>query len=183
MGEDTNFRVEHYDDASQGNKWLFDDTVNIRCLYTTTAAPTEPPTTTAAPTEPPTTTAAPTTGPTDTSCCQKIVFESTGSVAKDAVVSKFLGEYERDTERTDITYIMRDSETDSVITNGCGEGKLFGYGNSGDFGKCDYVLMKFPEGFTGSCIKEDTNFRVEHYDDASQGNKWLFDDTVNIRCL
>jgi len=116
-------------------------------------------------------------------CCSRIKLNATGSLTEDSVVSKFPGLYEY--EALDgVNFVYKKNNVDQVLTNACGEpNELIGYGFVRDFNVCNWSLMEFTEGFTGSCITGPTSFTVRHYSENTDGNEWLTDNTVTAVCL
>merc|ERR1712080_705591 len=116
-------------------------------------------------------------------CCSRIRLNATGSVTEDSVVSKFPGIYEY--EALDgVNFVYKKNNVDQVLTTACDESNtLIGYGFVRDFNVCNWSLMEFTEGFTGSCITGPTSFTVRHYSENTDGNDWLTDDTVTVVCL
>merc|ERR1719228_643124 len=116
-------------------------------------------------------------------CCSRIKLNATGSITEDSVVSKFPGLYEY--EALDgVNFVYKKNNVDQVLTNACGEpNELVGYGFVRDFNVCNWSLMHFTEGFTGSCITGPTSFTVRHYAEETDGNEWLTDNTVTVDCV
>jgi len=118
-------------------------------------------------------------------CCQRIKLKSVGSIPRDPIVSRFLGEFRQQQEGEGVTY--HHTTSGAVLTSSCGQGSeqgsLLGYGNPGDFRSCSYELVEFLAGFDGSCFsKQPRAASVRHYTQASDGNHWAQDNTVTVIC-